>query len=576
VDSVTLRSRTADALLLLVLSIVIVALWLPRWAGPLDLRWDGAVYYVLGASIAEGKGYRLLNEPGEIQAIQYPPLLPLLAAAPQAALGTSDPVIVGRWLKLLFFGFQAALVVATYFMLKIFVPRWVAFLGSLALLLNVQVVFHSNLFFAEVPFGLVTVLFVLCNHRRGNQLYEGLAAMLAVTAFMLRTAGVALLAAWVAESLARKQFKRAAVRLVISAIPVLTWNAYVFHVERSPSYTTPAYPYQRAAYLNYNVSYATNLALVDAYSPDSSTVSAPQLARRFWLNVRGIGVTLGEAVSESRGFWQYQLSAYSQRFPALRAIPRRVIYIPLLLLGGLTLAGMAVLLGRGEIFLPVYISVSIVLMCATPWPEQFRRYLVPVAPFLLAGLFSGALALASWLRASGRPLVRTGAPVGLVVVLALTLGPELTSLNGMYRNHLHPVRSETYDGTSVNYRLFYYTPASRALDDGLDWLKRRVKPADVVATSMPHWAYLRNGLKAVRPPVESTPERTQALLDSVPVAYIVLSPDNDGKAINNHVFPFVLDHPQAWRCVYADDAKRVRIYERVRSEEPTTAPAACR
>src|SRR5262245_61803384 len=93
----------ADLLLLLALSVVIVSLWIPRWAGPLDLRWDGAVYYVLGTSIAEGKGYRLLNEPGEIEAIQYPPLQPLLAAAPQMVLGTSDPVIVGRWLKLLFF-----------------------------------------------------------------------------------------------------------------------------------------------------------------------------------------------------------------------------------------------------------------------------------------------------------------------------------------------------------------------------------------------------------------------------------------------------------------------------------------
>src|SRR5262245_34127869 len=77
------QSFTADVVLLLALSIAIVCLWIPRWAGPLDLRWDGAVYYVLGTSIAEGKGYRLLHEPGEIEAIQYPPLLPMLAAAPQ-------------------------------------------------------------------------------------------------------------------------------------------------------------------------------------------------------------------------------------------------------------------------------------------------------------------------------------------------------------------------------------------------------------------------------------------------------------------------------------------------------------
>src|SRR5215471_20788681 len=346
------KTFTVDQLLILALSLVIIGLWIPRWAGPLDLRWDGAVYFVLGTSIAEGKGYRLLHEPGEIEAILYPPLLPLLAAAPQMVLGTSDPMIVGRWLKLFFFVFHASSVLATYFMLKMFVPRWAAFLGALALLLNVQVVFHSNLFFAEMPFGLVTVLFVLCNRRTSHPVHETLAAVLAVTAFLLRAAGVALFAAWVAESLVRKQFKRAALRLLISAIPVLSWNAYVLQVERSPSYAAPAYPYQRAPYLNYNVSYATNLSLLDYTSPDSSQATARQLARRFWQNILGMEATLGEAVSESRGFWAYQFTYNGKRFSLLRKILPWFVPIPSILLGGLILGGMIVLMRRGEVFIP--------------------------------------------------------------------------------------------------------------------------------------------------------------------------------------------------------------------------------
>ena len=170
-DRYRVKTAGVDQLILLALSIVMIGLWIPRWEGPLDLRWDGAVYYILGTSIAEGKGYRLLHEPGEIQAIQYPPLLPLIAAAPQMALRTSDPVIAGRWLKLFFFVFHAGFILATYFMLKMFVPHWVAFLAALALVLNVQVVFHSNLLFAEIPFGLVTVLFVLCNHRSSKPVH---------------------------------------------------------------------------------------------------------------------------------------------------------------------------------------------------------------------------------------------------------------------------------------------------------------------------------------------------------------------------------------------------------------------
>jgi len=565
-DRYRTKTLKVDQLLLLALSIVIVGLWIPRWAGPLDLRWDGAVYYILGSSLAEGKGYRLLHEPGEIEAIQYPPLLPLLAAAPQMVLGTSDPVIVGRWLKLFFFSFHAAFVLATYFMLKMFVSRWVAFLGALALLLNVQVVFHSNLFFAEIPFGLVTVLFVLCNRRSSNPVHEVLAAVCAVTAFLLRAAGVALFAAWVAESVARKEFKRAAVRLLVAAIPVLCWNAYVFQVERSPSYATPAYPYQRAPYLNYNVSYATNLSLASYKTPGSGRATARQLAERFWQNALGMETTLGEAVSESREFWEYQFRYDGKRFPLLRRVLPWVVPIPLILLGGLILGGMVVLIGRGEIFIPVYILASVVLLCATPWPEQFRRYLVPIAPFLLTSLFAGVLSVGNWLRMSRSKLVRQCAPIAAMLVLALIFAAEVNSLDAMYKYHLDRVRSETHEGALVDYRLFYYDSASKSLDDGLDWLKRRTKADDVVATAMPHWAYLRKGLKAVRPPLEANSERAQALLDSVPVAYVVLDKSDEGSS-NAYMLPLLQGNPRAWKLVYADEKGPVRIYERVRAGE---------
>jgi len=448
-----------------------------------------------------------------------------------------------------------------------FVPRWLAFLGVLAFLLNVQVTFHSNLLFCEMPFGLVTVLFVLRKHRSSNWVHETLAAVLAITAFLLRTAGVALFAAWVAESLAKKQFKRAVVRLLISGIPVLCWNAYVFHVERSPSYTTPAYPYQRAPYLNYNVSYATNLSLVDAYSPAFSKATARQLAERFWQNFLGMGVTLGEAVSESRDYWKYRFQFRGQRFPFLKMIAQWLFYIPLILLGGLILGGMVVFIRQGEVFIPVYILISVMLLCATPWPEQFRRYLTPVAPFLLASLFSCVLGVGNWLRMFRPKFVRKCAPIALTTVLALIFGAESNSLYSMYHYHLDRVRSKTYDGKVVDYRLFYYSPSSKSLDDGLDWLNKRAKPTDVVATSMPHWVYLRKGLKAVRPPLESNRERAQALLDSVPVTYIVLNFEGEMQFTNDYILPLVEDDSQAWKFVFTDEKGLVRIYERVRSEK---------
>jgi hypothetical protein len=89
-------TRKSDIAAAVVVIAVAVALWLPRKPGPIDLRWDAGVYYILGTSLAGGHGYRLLNEPGQISAVQYPPLLPAIVAIHERLLGTSTIFIHGR------------------------------------------------------------------------------------------------------------------------------------------------------------------------------------------------------------------------------------------------------------------------------------------------------------------------------------------------------------------------------------------------------------------------------------------------------------------------------------------------
>ena len=280
-----------------------------------------------------------------------------------------------------------------------------------------------------------------------------------------------------------------------------------------------------------------------------------------------MGITLGEAVSESRGYWKGRFKFRGQRFPILKRIPQRSFYIPMVLLGGLVLGGMIVFVRQGEIFTPVYILISVLLLCATPWPEQFRRYLTPVIPFLLVSLFTCLLAFGTWLRMLQPKLFRKCTPISMIAVLALIYAAELDSLYSMYHYHLDRVKSETYDGKLVDYRLFYYSPSAESLDYGLDWLKKRANPSDVLATSMPHWAFLRTGLKAVRPPLESNPDRAQAFLDSVPVAYIVLNFKGEMQFVNYPIIPLVQHNSKVWKFVYTDEKGLVHIYERVRSED---------
>jgi hypothetical protein len=113
--------------------------------------------------------------------------------------------------------------------------------------------------------------------------------------------------------------------------------------------------------------------------------------------------------------------------------------------------------------------------------------------------------------------------------------------------------------------------AFRALDAGLDWVMAHAKSGDIIAVSMPHWAYLRTGNKTVMPPFESDPIKAEQLLESVPVTYLIL---DEGLAIDSKRFMkgVVERFPDRWKRVYSDDIvtetgerheHAFEIYERV-------------
>src|SRR2546423_11190207 len=99
--STRMASRLGNAITRYWGEVIVVAIalivWLPRLSGPIDLRWDGGVYYLLGTSLATGQGYRIASEPGSPEAVQYPPLLPVAVALHERALGTTDPAVVAPW-----------------------------------------------------------------------------------------------------------------------------------------------------------------------------------------------------------------------------------------------------------------------------------------------------------------------------------------------------------------------------------------------------------------------------------------------------------------------------------------------
>jgi hypothetical protein len=545
------RWTAGDWWALAVLVGIAAALWAPRLQGPLDLRYDAGVYYVLGTSLAEGKGYRLLNEPGAIEAVQYPPVLPAVAALHERIFGTDDPAVVGHWLRIsasiLFLAYAAAI----FLLVHRFLPTRYAFLGALLAILHAHTLFMSDYFATDVPYALVTSLFFLAGG-------GALAAGLAVVAFGLRTAGVALLGAWAAEGLLRRRYRQAALRGGVALLAVGGWQAYTASIKSSPAYTHPAYPYQRADYQFYNVGYLENLSYIDPFKPELGRASGRQWAARIWTNLVGMPISLGEAASLHRGWWKGEANRIEERIPGL-VIPDWTIEVALIAISLAVMIGIALLAADGHWMVVLYILGSIALIALTPWPGQFARYLIPLTPFLTLALVTFAAALSGRAEATAG-LWRWASRAGIAVIL-LIVGQQVYTIFKMFTKHHEPAVITDQAGKVHPYRLFIYDSTWQSHDASLTWLAKAARPGSVVATSTPHWTYLKTGLPSIMPPYEPDAARAEQQLEGVPVSYLVIDNLDFVDVGRRYGTPVVRAFPSRWKLVYAAEEWGPRIYQ---------------
>ncbi len=149
-------------------------------------------------------------------------------------------------------------------------------------------------------------------------------------------------------------------------------------------------------------------------------------------------------------------------------------------------------------------------------------------------------------------MVPTLCAIFVVQIVCITLIYTQEHRRAVYRDRNNQVLSQ---------RLFFYNQHQQAFDDGVDWLRQQAQPDDVIASSMPHWIYLRTGMKTVMPPLEIDVGKAQQLLDSVPVSYLIL--DRGAIDLQPYVLPLVQRYPERWKKVYKATDGDLTIYQRV-------------
>ena len=556
-----------------------VAWWMPQRHGPIDARSDGATYYILGTALAQGRGYRLLNEPGEIRAVQYPPLLPLVVAAHQKVLATSDFVVVGRWLRAFYFVLSLALAAGAYRLARDYLPPRRALLAGAVSVLALHTWYLAGVLYTEIPLALVAVCFAICARQAHRTRYWLATAALGVAAYSLRTAGIALLAAWCIAALVERpprtteggpathsRFMRAGARAAVALVPFIVWQTYIGSVMASDDYRDPVYPYQRSAYQYANVTYSENMSLVSPFTPERGRITLWGQISRFAINAVYITPSLGGGVTAQRGFWQLTIQ-HVNRLMRRDLFPRWAALLPMTGLGLVILSGAAIMLRRRQWLLPLCVATAAALMCLTPWPEQFVRYFTPMISFLAIMLMT-ALGAAVDVTVpdlgAGRRLRRLGRAL-MVMVLVIVLAED--AYVTWWSFHARPVIPVTFHdiaGRATTARLLFYDHQAAALDAALEQVRQRARPGDVMATSMPQWAYLRTGVKAILPPMEADHEEARRLLDAVPVRFVVLDELQYPQISQRYAAPAVEVHPAVWRRIYETSDGQARVYERVR------------
>jgi hypothetical protein len=530
-------AKSVDFATGMLLCILAAMAWLPRASGPIDLRWDGGAYYTLGTSISQGGGYRLLSEPGNPNTTLHPPLLPIFIAAHQLLLGTTDPLAVGRVLRAsicILFALQALVI---YVLMRGHIARSAAVLAVLFWIFHPGNTYFSDALYAESLFGIATILFFILHKRTDERKYFLLAALCALLAFLARTTGILLFAAWAAERLLKRDFRQFAAVAAIALIAAGLWMGYIHQVESSAQYTRPAYAYQHADFLYFNISYAKQIfRLVDPFKPELGYLTPSAFATRIVSNAELIPAEVGQSVFSWTG---------GQGISLLVAV--------------LVLGGMLLQLACKRYIISFFICLNLIAMCMTPYAKIFVRYLLPLSPLFLL-LFFEAI---TWLNGQARRyrigFLRQAAALATIAILAVMSAEELWEELDLYRFH-HGRVDYLHDRNRVSYKLFYYSPGDREFEQGLDWLQAQARRGDIVAASDPQWVYLRTGLKSVLPPFEVNSLTAEHLIDSVPVRYLFVD-----EYYKRYTFSLVENNSELWKCTWRGAGDKVRIYERSNS-----------
>ena len=454
-----------------------LAIYVLRLNDVAGLMVDDAWYLLLGKSLADGTGYRLVSSPLEAILPLYPPgqpallslifqaspdfpdnvwLLKSVAIAAMMGVGSLTYVYLRRH-RQLSREMAAGLAVAT-----VLVPAF-AFLATSTLM--------SECVFTLAQLGAVVLVHrsVEATDRRHAWLLAAAAAVVAAAAVLVRSAGAGLILAGVLWLVKERRWQRAFVFTAVSVLCLIPWLTYA--TLNAPSAE------QRAAHGGAVVySYVDQLWMRWAGSPALGRVTVGDFPARIAENLTDISArsmvgifvpTLLRGANES-GEEVVSLGGLAGLQPGSMGIATATMAVSVLL-SAVVLLGFVDTVRRrvtiAEFLVPV--SLAIVLL----WPFWSFRFVLPLTPYLFFYLLTGVQLLTRSSRL---------ARIALLCIIGLNLfdhaGYILQARQGRESEWVHD---------------------SREVDEALDWIAGNLGNDGAIGSTNPGLLYLRTGRRSV-------------------------------------------------------------------------------
>lgn len=441
---------------------------------------DNAQYYALTQALATGRGYVDPVQPGAPPHTLYPPGYPALLVPFYLASGGSLVAM-----KLLSMLAGAALLWGVYALGRRdpAVPAWAA--AAAVALVGLYPAFreYTHWVLSDMTYTAIAVAALLAFQRQtdpgGREPgWAGwlLACGLALAAFYVRVAGVALLAAVLTWALLGRHWRRAATATLLFAMGALPWIAW----------TRQATPAATAGYLE--------------QAARAFPLSAPPGERLHGLGERFVDVVVEYASYQLPGlFWPV-----SPPPPAARALGATV-GMALLLYGAWRIVRL-----RGLRPWDLYVLGTLGLIYLWPWLGE--RILLTLAPFLWLYLLAGMDAASRRLGGGRAPAMA----LALLVALGLLAG-------GLVAAGRQIPRTRAY---LAGDRLAGYSSFWQDYFEAARWIGAHA-PDAVVLSRKPTLVWYWSGRPAVVYPRRAEPEATLRFIRETGVTHILFEPSTE-------------------------------------------------